>query len=93
MSENFFLSRSVKRSMQVQGYQHKKEDNPYNYTEQQLLDRRLAVKTMLELWPSVSKLHAEWVYDLCKNAPDDELEALMKRVDEVPPRQEKNIMQ
>jgi hypothetical protein len=79
--------------MQVQGFQQKKEDNPYNYTDDQLTDRRLAVKTMLELWPAVSKLHAEWVYDLCKNIPDSELEALMKRVDEVPPRQEKNIMQ
>ena len=78
--------------LQVPEYQQKKEENPYNYTDDQLVDRRLAVKTMLELWPGVSKLHAEWVYDLCKNVPDDELEALMKRVDEVPPRQEKNII-
>lgn len=73
--------------MQVDGYERSTEPNPFMYDEDQMVERRLAVKTMLELWPTVSKLHAEWVYDLCKNLPNDELQEVMRKVDEVPPRQ------
>jgi len=53
--------------MEVPGFQRKKHDNPFNYTDDQLAEKQLALKTMKELWPDVPTYYAEIVYDMCKN--------------------------
>lgn len=73
-------------SLGVPGLTQKTDDNPFNYTDDQRDERRMALKAMKELYPQVSNVHAEWVYDLCRNTPDDELRAIMKKVDETPSR-------
>ena len=80
--------------MEIQGFERKEESNPFHYTEDQLVERKLAIKSMIDLWPGVCQLHAEWVYDLCKNGTPDELQTIMNKVDTVPPAQtaqKKNI--
>ena len=70
----------------VPGYERTKNDNHFGYTEDQLGEKKLAIKTMMELYPGVPYTHAEWVYDLCKNTPQKELDEIMGRVDSEPSR-------
>jgi hypothetical protein len=58
--------------------QHK-NDNPFGYTEDQLAEKKIALKTMHEIWPTVSPTHAEWVYDMCKNTNESKLLEIMKK--------------
>lgn len=73
-------------SIAVPGFERKVEENPFNYTDDQKDAKRLALIRMKELYPEVPDLYAEWVYDLCVNTPDDDLQQIMKRVDETPSR-------
>ena len=68
----------------VPGIERTKHPNHFDYTEDQLGEKKLAIKTMLELWPGVPYTHAEWVYDMCKNTPESELQEIMRKVDEEP---------
>ena len=68
----------------VPGLEHKKEENHFNYTEDELAAKKLALKTMKELWPNVQALHAEWVYDLCKNTSEEMLKEIMHKVETTP---------
>ena len=73
-------------ALAVPGIPRAKNENPFKYTDDQLAERKLALKHMHELWPDVNPLHAEWVYDLCKNTPEDELKVIMEKTDTVPSR-------
>ena len=48
-------------SLQGSGISRKEPENHFNYTEDQLAEKKLALKNMCELWPDVSPLYAEWV--------------------------------
>lgn len=71
-------------SIAVPGAVRKQPENPFEYTEDQVAERSLALKQMRELWPDVNPLHAEWVYDLCKNTPEKDLQKVMENVVTVP---------
>ena len=73
-------------SLEGSGISRKEPENHFNYTEDQLAEKKLALKTMCELLPDVSPLYAEWVYDMCKNTPEDKLKEIMKKVEEEPSR-------
>ena len=60
--------------------------NPYDYTEAQLADKKRALEELSRLYPDVNSLWREWVYDLCVNTPEDELEAMKRRINASPPR-------
>lgn len=68
----------------IPGYEKIKHENHFNYTEDQLGEKKLALKMMMELYPGVPYTHCEWVYDLCKNTKDSELQDIMRKVDEEP---------
>ena len=68
----------------VPGFERKTNDNHFGYTEDQLGEKKLALKTMMELYPGVPYTHCEWVYDLCKNTPEKELKEIMRKVDSEP---------
>ena len=70
--------------MEVPGLERKKHDNPYNYTEDQLAEKQLALKTMHELYPDVSPYYAELVYDMCKNKTQEEIDAIKEKVETIP---------
>ncbi len=70
--------------MEIEGYDRKKHENHFNYTDDQLQEKRLALKTMKELYPDVSSYYAEIVYDMCKNSSEEEIEKIMKKVENEP---------
>lgn len=71
-------------SIAVPGFERKQPENPFSYTDDQIAERKLALKYMREMWPDVNPLHAEWVYDLCKNTPEDKICEIMEKVNTVP---------
>jgi len=70
--------------MEVPGFERKKHENPFNYTDDQLLEKQLALKTMKELYPDVPTYYAELVYDLCKNKTQEEIDEIKHKVETVP---------
>ena len=68
----------------VPGLERKEEPNPFNYTDDQKTEKKLALKSMKDLWPDVNSAWHEWVYDLCKNTPEDKLAEIMEKCDSVP---------
>ncbi len=71
-------------SLSVKGLNRRKKDNPYNYTEEQLDKKKLALLDMKRLYPDVPEYYAELVYDLCVNKTDEEIEKLKQQVDNTP---------
>jgi glycerol-3-phosphate dehydrogenase len=68
------------------GLSRKEADNPFNYSDDDNAKKKLALKTMKELWPEVPDMYASWVYDMCVNTPEDKLKEIMKKTDEEPSR-------
>lgn len=70
--------------MEVPGFERKKHENPYQYTDDQLMEKQLALKTMKELWPDVPTYYAELVYDMCKNKTQEEIDAIKEKAEKEP---------
>jgi hypothetical protein len=68
-------------SLAVPGFERKKHENPYNYSESQLADKDLCLKKLTEYYPTVPTFYAELVYDLCINTEQKKLEEIMKKID------------
>ena len=71
-------------SLAVPGFERKKHENPYNYSEAQLADKDLALKKLKDYYPTVPTYYAELVYDMCINTEQKKLEEIMKKVDSEP---------
>ncbi len=71
---------------EIEGLEKKVADNHFNYTEEQLQEKKLALKTMLELYPGVEPYYAELVYDLCKNSTQEEIDIIKHKVETTPPK-------
>ena len=70
--------------MEVPGFERKKHDNPYAHTDDQLMEKQLALKTMKELWPDVPTYYAELVYDMCLNKSQEEIDKIKEKVEKEP---------
>ncbi len=70
--------------MEIPGFERKKHENPFDYTEDQLLEKKLALKTIRELYPDVSPYYSELVYDLCKNSTQEEIDIIKEKVENEP---------
>lgn len=70
--------------MEVEGLERKQHENPFNYTDDQLLEKQLALKTMKELYPDVPAYYAELVYDMCKNKTQEEIDEIKHKVETTP---------
>ena len=70
--------------MEVPGFERKKHENPFNYTDDELAEKQLALKTMKELWPDVPTYYAELVYDMCKNKTQEEIDKIKEKVENEP---------
>lgn len=68
----------------VKGIERKVKENPFNYTEDQIQEKQLALKTMKELYPDVPTYYAELVYDLTKNSTQEEIDAIKEKVEKEP---------
>ena len=53
-------------------------------TDDQLLEKKLALKTIRELYPDVSPYYSELVYDLCKNSTQEEIDKIKEKVENEP---------
>ena len=71
-------------SLAIPGYEKKKHENPYNYTESQLAEKDLALKKLREYYPTVPTFYAELAYDMCVNTEQKKLEEIMQKVDKEP---------
>lgn len=67
--------------MEVEGYERKAHENHFNYTDDQLMEKQLALKNMADLWPKVPAYYREMVYDMCKNSSPEEIEEIKKKAD------------
>lgn len=76
--------------MEVEGYSRKQKDNPFNFTEDELAEKKIALKTMKELWPEVPEFYAEIVYDMCKTKTQEEIDEIIHKVDTIPFKYAKN---
>ena len=70
--------------MEIEGLSRKKHENPYSYTDDQLLEKQVALKTMKEIYPDVSTYYAEIIYDMCKNKTQEEIDAIKEKVKNEP---------
>jgi hypothetical protein len=70
--------------MEVPGFERKKHDNFFNYTDDQLLEKQLALKTMKELYPNTPTYYAELVFDLCKNSTQEEIDKIKEKIETTP---------
>ena len=70
--------------MEVKGLERKQHENPFNYTDDELLEKKLALKTMKELYPDVPTYYAELVYDMCKNSTQEEIDKIKEKVETIP---------
>ena len=70
--------------LKIDGYERKEKDNPFNYSEDELQDKQIALKTMREIYPDVSPFYADIVYDLCKNNSKEFIEELKIKIDNTP---------
>lgn len=71
-------------TLEVKDIPRHKEDNPFNYTDEQKDAKRLALKTMKELYPEVNDYYAELVYDMVMNKTQEEIDAIKEKVETVP---------
>ena len=62
----------------------------FNYTDDQLLNKQLALKTLKEIYPDVSTYYAELVYDLCSNSSQEEIDKIKEKVENEPFKYAKN---
>lgn len=70
--------------MEVPGLQRKQHENPFNYDDDALLKKQLALKTMKELYPTVPTYYAELVYDMCENKTQEEIDAIKEKIENTP---------
>lgn len=70
--------------LEVPGIERKQHENPFNYTDEQLQEKQLALKTMATLYPDVSPFYADLVYDLCKNNTQEEINAIKEKINNTP---------
>ena len=65
--------------MEVNGLERAKHANVFNYTDDELADKKLALHNMKIIYPDVNPYYAELVYDMCKNNSQEDIEKLKKK--------------
>ncbi len=70
--------------MDISGLPRHKPDNPFNYTEDDLAEKKLAMEKLKIIYPDVSPYYAEMVYDLCKNNAQAKIDEIKKKIESTP---------
>jgi hypothetical protein len=70
--------------LEVPGLERKQHENPFNYTDDELQEKQLALKTMKDLYPDVPPFYADLVYDLCKNNTQEYINDLKEKINNTP---------
>ena len=70
--------------MDISGIPRHKAENHFNYTEDDLAEKKLAMEKLKIIYPTVPEYYAEMVYDLCKNTDATKIEEMKQRVETNP---------
>ena len=70
--------------MDISGIPRHKAENHFNYTEDDLAEKKLALEKMKIIYPTVPEYYAEMVYDMCKNTDSSKIEEIKQRVETNP---------
>jgi len=70
--------------MDVKEFPRKKHENHFNYTDDQLAEKTLALAKLKIIYPTVPEYYAELVYDLCVNTEPEKIEAIKKKIEVTP---------
>ena len=70
--------------MDIKGIPRHKVENHFNYTDDQLAEKTLALAKLKTIYPTVQPYYAELVYDLCMNTDAEKIEAIKKKIEATP---------
>jgi len=70
--------------MDVKGLPRHKHDNPFNYTDDELAEKALALEKMKTIYKDVPMYYAEMVYDLCKNNDQSTIDEIKQKIENTP---------
>ena len=65
--------------MEVNGLERAKHANVFNYTDDELAEKKLALHNMKIIYPDVNPYYAELVYDMCKNNSQEDIDKLKEK--------------
>jgi precorrin isomerase len=70
--------------MDVKGLPRHKHDNPFNYTDDELAEKALALEKMKTIYKDVPMYYAEMVYDMCKNNDQSTIDIIKQKIENTP---------
>jgi hypothetical protein len=70
--------------MNVDGLPRHKHDNPFNYTDDELAEKALALEKMKTIYKDVPMYYAELVYDMCKNNDQAKIDIIKQKIESTP---------
>jgi cell fate (sporulation/competence/biofilm development) regulator YmcA (YheA/YmcA/DUF963 family) len=70
--------------MDVKDIPRHKAENHFNYTEDDLAEKALALEKMKAIYPTVPLYYAEMVYDLCKNTAQAKIDEIKQKIESTP---------
>jgi hypothetical protein len=70
--------------MDISGIPRHKAENPFNYSEDDLAEKALALEKMKTIYKDVPLYYAELVYDLCKNTNQAKIEEIKQKIESTP---------
>ena len=70
--------------MDIKGIPRHKPENHFNYTDDQLAEKKLALEKLKIIYPTVPEYYAELVYDLCVNTEPEKIEEIKKKIETTP---------
>jgi len=70
--------------MDVKGLPRHKHDNPFNYTDDELAEKALALEKMKVIYKDVPMYYAEMVYDMCKNNDQKTIDEIKQKIENTP---------
>ncbi len=70
--------------MDISGVPRYKPSNHFQYSDDELAEKKLALEKMKIIYPDVNEYYAEMVYDMCKNTDASKIEEIKQRVETNP---------
>ena len=70
--------------MDISGIPRHKPENHFNYNEDDLAEKALALEKMKTIYKDVPLFYAELVYDLCKNTDQSKIEEIKQKIENTP---------
>lgn len=70
--------------MNVEGLPRHQRENVFNYTDDELAEKALALEKMKVIYKDVPTYYAEMVYDLCKNTDQKRIDEIKEKIESTP---------